>query len=140
MAAGTDGGIVALLTVGVVPISGVGVSDVLGQHEVLAFVAVAVVHVAGQLVEVDGRCDFVRAFLRTASIPSPRRGGGEQHEEQGYKAPVAREKSDARIGSSEHEVARLKVKSPATAMVGGAGFALSIVAAARSKKVLIQFG
>ena len=39
MAAGTDGGIVALLTVGVVPISGVGVSDVLGQHEVLAFVA-----------------------------------------------------------------------------------------------------
>jgi hypothetical protein len=37
-------------------------------------------------------------------------------------------------------VARLKVKSPATAMVGGAGFALSIVAAARSKKVLIQFG
>ena len=64
-----------------------------------------------------------------ARLNRPKCRRGDQHEEQGYKAPVAREKSDACIGSSEHEVARLKVTLPATGG-GGAIFSARIIAAA----------
>jgi len=74
-----DGREVVLGAAGVVPVGFVAVSEVGGQHEVIALVLRAAVDVGGQLVEVGGRCDLVRAFCGAATAPSPRplRGGEE---------------------------------------------------------------
>ena len=60
------------------------VGDVVDQHEVMALVIGAAVHVGGQLVEVGGGLDLLRTGLGALAVPCPRRGRGEQHEEQGY--------------------------------------------------------
>lgn len=84
-----DGRVVVLGAAGVVPVGFVAVSEVGGQHEILAAVVVAAVDVGGQLVEVGGRCDLVRAFCGAATAPRPRAlCGGEECEGSDESADV----------------------------------------------------
>ena len=89
----SDGLVVAFGAIGIVPRSGVVVGDVLGQHEILASVVVAAVHVGGQLVEVCGARNLVGGGFGAAataeSTVCPRRlcGHGEHHCEQQHRRP-----------------------------------------------------
>ena len=93
VAASSDGLVVAFGAIGIVPRSGVVVGDVSGQHEILAVVVVAAVHVGGQLVEVCGARNLVGVGFGAAataeSTVCPRRlcGHGEHHCEQQHRRP-----------------------------------------------------
>ena len=71
------GGVVVLHAGGIVPVGGVGVADVITQHEVrvaevVGGVAVGAVHVLGQQVEAGGGGDDVRVTTTAASRPNLR--------------------------------------------------------------------
>ncbi len=85
-----DGREVVLGAAGVVPVGGVAVSEVGGQHEVIALVLCAAVHVGSQLVQVAGTGNQVRVGTGAATTPCPRRlrsCEGENEGEQQHGCP-----------------------------------------------------